>query len=288
MSDAPIHVAPEEQLLLDYVREPKPALEEELVRRFMPLARSLALRYRGGSEPNDDLIQVASLALVKALRRYDPERGRRFAAFAAPTILGELRRHFRDRSWRLHMPRSLQERMLAVERAAGELTDEFGSSPSVAQISERLGASQEEVLDAMHARASQRAMSLDAPVSREDAEAMPMLETVGAVDPGYDDVESQLAVELCSDLTDRERAVLEMRFSEDLTQSEIGERLGVSQMQVSRIVRRALAKMLEAVQGDESPDGKRTYEDITPDARFPRGRARRRDEPEDASLASAG
>jgi RNA polymerase sigma-B factor len=266
----------EEVLLERYVKAPTPALENELVQRFLPLARSLAMRYRGGVERTEDLVQVASLALVKALRGYDPERGRRFAAYAAPTILGELRRHFRDHAWRLHMPRSLQERALEVERASSGLADELGRSPTVAELAERLDIDEEDVLDVLQARESQRTLSLDKPLRADEADSVAAVETIGNPDGGFDAIESQIAAETCADLDDRERMVLALRFNEELNQYEIGERLGISQMQVSRVLRRALAKLLEAVQGDESPDGRKTFEETRRDARFPHGRARRR------------
>jgi RNA polymerase sigma-B factor len=269
-------IADEQALLREYVAEPTPALEEELVRRFTPLARSLALRYRGGVERADDLTQVASLALVKALRGYDPERGRSFKAYAAPTILGELRRHFRDHSWRLHMPRSLQERSLAVERASDALSDELGKSPSVAQIAAHLELEDEDVLDVLQARESQRSVSLDTPARREEPESVPKVETVGGDDIGFDTVEAQLAIERCATLTDQERRAIELRFTEELNQYEIGARMGVSQMQVSRLLRRGLARLLEAVQGDEEPNGRRTFEENGRDPRFPNGRSWRR------------
>ncbi|MEJ7875217.1 MAG: sigma-70 family RNA polymerase sigma factor [Solirubrobacterales bacterium] len=273
---AMLAVTSEEALLSEYVEAPRPELEAELVRRFMPLARSLAMRYRGGAEPNEDLIQVASLALVKALRRYDPERGRRFAAFAAPTILGELRRHFRDYSWRLHMPRSLQERTLEVERTSTALGEALGRGPTVKEVAESSGLSEEDVLDVYQAREAQRSMSLDVPVHRDEADSVPMIETVGSVEGGYDAVEAQMAIERSAKLDEREQTVIRMRFADGLNQYEIGEALGVSQMQVSRVMRRGLAKLLEAVQGDEAPDGKRTFSDEVSDARFPQGRTRKR------------
>lgn len=268
--------APEDVLLIEYVRSRDRLLEEELVKRFMPLARSLAMRYRGGSERSEDLIQVASLALVKALRGYDPERGKRFPAYAAPTILGELRRHFRDHSWRLHMPRSLQERTLEVERFATDLGEELGRAPSASEVAERSGLSEEAVLDVYQAREAQRSMSLDVPVHRDEADSVPMIETVGQEEGGYDAVEAQMAIERSATLDEREQEVIRMRFAEGLNQYEIGEALGISQMQVSRVMRRGLAKLLEAVQGDEEPDGKRTFSDDVADARFPDGRSRRR------------
>jgi RNA polymerase sigma-B factor len=252
---------PEELLLRNYARNPSPALEEELVNRFMPLARSLAMRYRGRAEQTEDLLQVASLALVKALRGYDPERGRRFAAYAAPTILGELRRHFRDHAWRMHLPRSVQENALLVERVSGLLGDELGSSPTVSQIAERADLTEEEVLDAMNARETQRAVSLDGPVGVDDGSRSTLGEEVGNHEPGFEAVEAQLAAEKCARLDEREQRVLSLRFHDDLNQYEIGNKLGISQMQVSRVMRKALAKLLEAVQGDELPDGTRTLDE---------------------------
>ena len=269
-------VVTEETLLAEYAKTRRRDLEEELFMRFQPLARSLAMRYRGSGERSDDLLQVASLALVKALRRYDPERGKRFAAFAAPTILGEIRRHFRDHSWRLHMPRSLQERTLEVERTSTELGEELGRAPTVSEVAERADLTEEDVLDVYQARDAQRSISLDMPVNRDESESVPMIDTVGTVEDGFDAVEAQMAVEMTAGLDAREQSVIRMRFSEGLNQYEIGEALGVSQMQVSRIMRRGLAKLLEAVQGDESPDGQRTFSDETPDPRFPNGRARKR------------
>jgi RNA polymerase sigma-B factor len=246
-------VVNENALLRRYAKTRDPQLKEELVRRFLPLARSLALRYRSTPEPLEDLIQVANLGLVKALDGFDLERGESFNAYAAPTILGELRRHFRDRVWELRLPRRLQERTMALREAAAALSEDLGTTPTVSQIAERLELSEEEVLEAIEADSARRTLSLDAPRSREDNEAEPMIETVGGQEAGYDRVEAQLAAEGAG-LTERERTVLRLRFEDDLHQREIGSRLGVSQMQVSRIMRKALRKILDAVQGDELAD----------------------------------
>lgn len=246
-------LADENDLLRRYAETRDPRLKEELVRRFLPLARSLALRYRGASEQLDDLIQVASLGLVKALDGFDMERGHSFIAYAAPTILGELRRHFRDRVWELRLPRGLQERTMAVSDAAQKLAEELGHSPTVAQIAERLDLTEEEVSEALQADEARRTLSLDVPKSRDDADSVPMVETVGSTESGFDRVEAQMAAE-DAPLTERERVVLRLRFENDLNQYEIGRRLGVSQMQVSRIMRKALRKLLEAVQA-EDPEG---------------------------------
>ena len=239
----------ETELLRRYAETRGPALKEELVHRFLPLARSLALRYRGSSEDIEDLIQVASLGLVKALDGFDLERGTSFVAYAAPTILGELRRHFRDRVWEVRLPRGLQERTMAVNEAAAALSDELGASPTVSQIAERLQWKEDEVSEALQADEARRTLSLEVPRSREEVGSATILETLGETEPGYDAVEAQLAAEEAP-LDERERHVLRLRFEDDLNQYEIGRRLGVSQMQISRIMRRALRKLLAAVQAE--------------------------------------
>ncbi len=236
----------EAELLRRYAQTRDPALKQELVLRLLPLARSLALRYRGSSEPLDDLIQVANLGLVKALDGFEPDRGKTFAAYAAPTILGELRRHFRDRTWQLRLPRGLQERTMAVQEAAGQLSDELGRSPTEGQIAQRLELSAEEVSEAFQANQARRTVSLDGPGSHEDPE-LPMVESVGTHEGGYETVETQLAAE-GADLDEKEHRILYLRFEEGLTQYQIGSLLGISQMQVSRIMRGALRKLLAAVQ----------------------------------------
>ena len=245
--------ADEDWLLRRYGETRDPALKEELVHRLLPLARSFALRYRGAPEQLEDLIQVASLGLVKALEGFDPERGKSFVAYAAPTILGELRRHFRDHVWDIRVPRGLQERIAAVREAVAELSDEMGRSPSVSQIAERLKLSEEDVWEALQAEESRRTLSLDTPRSHDDGESVPMVETLGSADRGYNAVDAQLAAQDAA-LDEREREVLRLRFEEDLTQYQIGRMLGVSQMQISRIMRRALRKLLGAVQGEAPAD----------------------------------
>jgi RNA polymerase sigma-B factor len=242
-------MADEEDLLRRYGETHDPAIKEELVRRFLPLARSLALRYRGASEALEDLIQVASLGLVKALDGFDAERGKSFVAYAAPTILGELRRHFRDRVWDVRLPRGLQERTMAVNDASLKLSEERGAQPTPGEIADRLDLDESEVNEALRADQARRTLSLDVPRSRDERDSAPMVESVGRVERGYDAVEARLAAE-CAPLEERERRVLRLRFHEGLNQYEIGRRLGVSQMQVSRIMRRALHKLLVAVRGD--------------------------------------
>jgi RNA polymerase sigma-B factor len=214
----------------------------------MPLARSLALRYRGTRESLDDLCQVAYLGLVKAVDGFDPGRGRSFTTYAVPTILGELRRHFRDRVWALRLPRSLQERTAAVDDVTSTLADEMGRSPTVSEIAERAELEVEEVLEALSAGEARRTLSLDMPRTH-DEESDPVIETIGKEDLSYDGVEAQISAPGAG-LDERERTVLELRFGSNLTQYEIGSRLGVSQMQISRIMRGALRKLLTAVRGE--------------------------------------
>jgi RNA polymerase sigma-B factor len=240
----------EDRLLRRFAETRDLLVHEEIVHRFLPLARSLALRYRGSAEQLDDLMQVAYLGLLKALDRFDPGRGESFVAYAAPTILGELRRHFRDRVWGLRLPRDLQERTLKVQKAATKLGDELGHSATPTQIAQLLELSEEEVTETLQADRARRTLSLDAPSSREDDQSTPMVETVGRTEGGYEAIEVQAAAAE-AELTERERSVLQMRFEEDLTQYEIGDRIGVSQMQVSRIMRGAFQKLLAAVIGED-------------------------------------
>ncbi len=248
--------AVEAELLRKYKATQDPAIKDELARRLMPLARSMAMRYRGGSEPMDDLVQVASLGLVKAIEGFDPDRGRPFAAYAVPTMLGELRRHFRDHVWSVHLPRALQERTMEVRDAVETLGDRLGASPTVTQLAEYLDAPEEEVLEALEAGEARSAISLDAPRSVDEAQSAPMIETVPSNEAGFDSVESQRAAG-GAELDERELRVLRLRFGGDMTQAEIGRELGVSQMQISRIMRRGLRKLLAAVQDDE-PDPDRS------------------------------
>jgi RNA polymerase sigma-B factor len=234
----------ERQLLIRYHSDGDLAAREELAERFLPLARDLALRYTYTDEPFDDLLQVASLGLIKAIDRFEPGRGTKFTSYAAPTILGELKRHFRDKGWALHMPRDLQERTLAVSRATEALSKQLGRSPKVREVAAELGCSVEEVLEAQEAAASYEATSLDAPTAHDDDDAAALVDLVGDEDSAYELVESRDAIaSTWRALPEVERRVLELRFMHDLTQREIGEQIGYSQMHVSRLLRRALDRL---------------------------------------------
>ena len=234
----------EHQLLVRYSRDGDLAARDELAERFLPFARDLAQRYTYADEAFDDLFQVASLGLLKAIDRFDPDRGAKFTSFAAPTILGELKRHFRDKGWAVHVPRDLQERALAVTRATENLSKELGRSPKPREVAESLRRPVEEVLEAQQASLSYEAASLDAPVKRDDEEAAPLVDMMGDDDAAYELVQDRDAIaSTWKALPDIERQVLELRFTYSLTQREIGDRLGYSQMHVSRVLRRALNRL---------------------------------------------
>jgi RNA polymerase sigma-B factor len=219
------------------------AAREELVRRYMPFAKNLALRYRGASESFDDLLQVANLGLVNAIDRFEPERGTPFAAFASPTILGELKRHFRDRVWTVRVPRGLHDRIAEVDKATAALTVELQRSPSVGEIAAKLGIDPTDVLEVLEANHNRRPLSLDRPVGGEEDES-PASEWVGDEDEGFELVDDKLALEgVLPHLDERERLILRLRFVEDMTQSQIAARIGHSQMHVSRILRRTLDRI---------------------------------------------
>jgi RNA polymerase sigma-B factor len=239
----------ERQLLVRYHHEGDLAAREELAERFLPLARDLALRYTYTDEPFDDLLQVACLGLVKAIDRFEPGRGTKFTSYAAPTILGELKRHFRDKGWSLHVPRDLQERSLAVSRETEELSKQLGRSPTVREVAKGLGCSPEQVLEAQEAAASYEAASLDQPTSRDEEESASLVELLGHEDAAYELVEDREAIaSTWHSLPEVERKVVELRFRNDLTQREIGERIGYSQMHVSRLLRRALDRLSTAAE----------------------------------------
>ncbi len=220
---------------------------EELATRFMPLARSLALRYQRSGEPFDDLLQVASLGLIKAIDRFDSDREIAFSSYAVPTILGEIKRYFRDRTWAVRVPRGLQELSLRVDRAVGELSEELHRQPSVKEIAALIGAAEEDVLEALQAGGAYRAVSFDAPNGGSGEDAATIADSVGIDEDGFDRAEERAVLDVLMDaVSEREREVLRMRFQQDMTQSEIGAIVGVSQMQISRIIRQALQRLRNA------------------------------------------
>jgi len=247
--------ADEAQLWEEFAKTRDQTLREELVELNMPFARRLALRYRGANESFDDLLQVANLGLINAVDRFDPARGIPFTAFASPTILGELKRHFRDRVWTVRVPRSLHDRMAEVDKATTELTKQLQRSPSIGEIAERLGLEQTDVLEVLEANHNRRPLSLDRPAGGEDNDETSPAEWVGEEDEHYELVEGRVALDAAlPSLDERERAVLRMRFVDDMTQSQIAEQIGHSQMHVSRILRRALARIRAQIEQERAPD----------------------------------
>jgi len=228
---------------------------DELIERFLPLARQLARRYQRVNEPLDDLVQVASIGLVKAVDRFDAARGVAFSSYAVPTILGELKRYFRDSGWAVHVPRGIQERAMQVDRAVKELSGKLGRSPSVDEVAEQLDTSAEDILSAMEASQAYEAVSLDAHRAAGDADSDTYADSIGLEDERFDLIEYEATIEpTLQALPKRDQLVLHLRFAEDMTQSQIAERIGVSQMQVSRLIRRALARLRAVAEATERDD----------------------------------
>jgi RNA polymerase sigma-B factor len=223
---------------------------DELVQRFLPLARKLARRYSGAREPFDDLLQVASLGLVKAIDRFDLSRGTAFSSFAVPTILGELKRYFRDLGWAVHVPRGAQERAVKVEEAYQQLSARTNRAPTVPELAEYLEFSIEDVLDALETARAHHASSLDAPYDDGEGESGTMVESFGDHDPSLQSADERVTIGVAArQLPAREREVLALRFVHDMTQTQIADHIGVSQMQVSRILRRAISHLSEIAEG---------------------------------------
>jgi RNA polymerase sigma-B factor len=232
------------RLLRAYHEDGDTRARDELCVRFMPLARQLARRYQRGHEPLDDLVQVASLGLIKAIDRYSLERGTAFSSYAVPTILGELRRYFRDATWDVRPARDLQELCLSVEEAREKLWGELGRSPTVDDMARRLDRSHEEIIEALQATEGRSARSLDAPVHEEEGDSASAGDLIGSDDVEYERVEAGVTIErMTGILDDRAREILRLRFKDDLLQSEIAERVGCSQMHVSRIIRSSLERL---------------------------------------------
>ena len=239
----------DESRLWELAADGDPGAREQLVERYLRLAQKLARRYARSSEPMDDLEQVACLGLVRAVDRYDVSRGTTFSTFAVPTILGELRRHFRDRTWSMRVPRQLRDAAMVVERTGERLATELGRSPSAAEVADALGQSVEYVLAAREAGLAYHSDSLDRPLRADDADGAATIgDRLGAEDAGLRRVEDGILFDQLATvaLSARDREILRLRFQEDLLQREIAERVGVSQMQVSRILRDALRRLRRA------------------------------------------
>ncbi|HSC04113.1 MAG TPA: SigB/SigF/SigG family RNA polymerase sigma factor [Solirubrobacteraceae bacterium] len=238
----PVSAADSQELFERWRRDRDREARDELIARFLPLARKLARRYVQSSEPYDDLVQVASLGLVKAVERFDPDRGFAFTSFAVPTIVGELKRYFRDTGWAIHVDRGAQERARKINEARQAISARTGRPPRVDELAQYLELSEEEVLDGLQVAEAYGTVSLDAPVAGEEDASR--LDGIGDEDVRLGLVDDQTTIfAAAKHLPQREREILYLRFGEDLTQSEIAERVGVSQMQVSRLLRRSLHRL---------------------------------------------
>ena len=229
------------------------ALRDELVTAHIGLAEYLARRFMNRGEPIDDLVQVASLGLLKAIDRFEPERGLEFSTYATPTIVGELKRHFRDKGWAVRVPRRVQELHLRLGSVVSELSQERGRSPTVPEIAKEAGVSEEDVLEAIEAGHAYRFTSLDAPTSTDDDTGLSA--HLGEEDTGLTDSENRAVLSpLISRFPHREQVILHLRFFEGLTQSEIANRLGISQMHVSRLLARSLAQLRANAEEEEEEE----------------------------------
>jgi RNA polymerase sigma-B factor len=244
-SVAAFDAATEERLLRRYHHDGDVLARDEVIRRCVPLAFRLAARYRAGS-PLEDMRQVAAIGLIKAVDGFDPDRGIPFAAYAVPTIIGELKHHVRDHAWAVHVPRSLKERAVDIERATRRLGARLGHAPGIAELSTELRLDREEIVDAIAARSALGAESLDA--RRFGDGSLTYAEAVGAEDPGFEFDHAPGLRRTLRSLPEQERMILHLRFHHDLSQAEIAERVGVSQMQVSRLLRRSLGRLRPAVE----------------------------------------
>jgi RNA polymerase sigma-B factor len=244
METAPVNA---EELTKAMARMPvddprRPALRDRVIEAWLPLARHLAARYNGRGEPADDLLQTAVVGLIKAVDRYDAERGVEFTGFAIPTILGEVKRHFRDRTWSVRVPRRTQELRMAITDANNVLMHTLGRSATVADIAAHLKITEEEVLEGLEGARAYSATSLSTPVAAD--ESMSLGDTLGEDDHEYELTELRMVLGVAmGHLDEREQTILSLRFYGNMTQSDIAARIGVSQMHVSRLITRALAKL---------------------------------------------
>ncbi|MEU8539052.1 RNA polymerase sigma factor SigF [Streptomyces sp. NPDC048717] len=226
------------------------ALRDRLVRMHLPLVEHLARRFRNRGEPLDDLMQVATIGLIKSVDRFDPERGVEFSTYATPTVVGEIKRHFRDKGWAVRVPRRLQELRLSLTTATAELSQLHGRSPTVHELAERLGISEEEVLEGLESANAYSTLSLDVPDTDDESPAV--ADTLGAEDEALEGVEYRESLKpLLEDLPPREKRILLLRFFGNMTQSQIAQEVGISQMHVSRLLARTLAQLRDKLLVEE-------------------------------------
>jgi RNA polymerase sigma-B factor len=243
----------DKELLRRYHVEGDLAAREQLIEQYLSLVRSLARRYAYRGEQLDDLVQIGCIGLIKAIDRFDINRGVELTTYATPNIIGEIKRHFRDKGWSVRVPRGLQELNVQLSRLVEELTVQLGRSPTIAELAEASGSEEEEVLEALESGRAYSSVSLSTGMTADDEEEVDPLETIGTEEPAYEISEEWAVLEPgLRTLDDRERRILHLRFFEGLTQSQIAQQVGISQMHVSRLIRRALEKIREEIEIEES------------------------------------
>lgn len=236
------------ELFRRYKEEGDEEAREQLIESHLNLVRFLASKFKNRGEPLEDLVQVGSLGLIKAIDRFDPSRGLEFTTFATPTIMGEIKRHFRDKGWSVRVPRRLQELSAKVSQVTDELTSELNRTPTVTEIAERLETSVDEVLEAMESSSAYSSVPLEGGGTNDDEDAPSIIDRFATEDEDLKASDDRMVIEeTIADFSPREQEAIRMRFVEGLTQVEIAERLGISQVQVSRLLRKALRRVQEKV-----------------------------------------
>jgi RNA polymerase sigma-B factor len=230
-------------------------VRDDLVRLHLPLVEHLTRRFLNRGEPYDDLVQVGTIGLIKAIDRFDLDRGVEFSTYATPTIVGEIKRHFRDKGWAIRVPRRLQELRISISTASAELTHSLGRSPTIAELAGRIGVTEEEILEGLESANAYATLSLDATTDSAEDSALSMLDTLGEDDEALESVENRESIKpLLEQLHPREKHILTLRFFRGMTQSQIATEIGVSQMHVSRLLNKTLQQLREALADDPSLD----------------------------------
>jgi RNA polymerase sigma-B factor len=242
------------EMIRQYQQDGDEEIQAALVDYYSELVETLASKFSRGAELFEDLVQVGMIGLLAALKRYDPSYGRSFEGFAVPTIVGEIKRYIRDKTWSVHVPRRIKELGPRIKKAVEDLTVRFQRSPQIEEIAEYLGVTPEEVLETMEMGRSYNAVSVDTPIeANSDGSQVTLLDLVGSMDEGFEHVDQKMVLEKAFQvLTERERDIIRMTFFDNLSQKQAGEKLGISQMHVSRLQRRALRKLREAIRIEPS------------------------------------
>jgi RNA polymerase sigma-B factor len=239
---------PEKELLRRIHREGDPGAREELITRYLPLVRSLARRFASRGQPVEDLIQVGSIGLIKAIDRFDIDRGVELSTYATPTILGEIKRYFRDKGWAVKVPRALQDLNIRLNKVIEQLTVEMNRSPTISELAEACSVTEEEVLEALESGRAYNSLSLFSSGTSDDEDSLELLDYLGREEPEYELVEQRrFLAPVMNQLDERERLILHLRFFEGMTQTQIAARVGISQMHVSRLIRKSIDMLRQSM-----------------------------------------